>query len=231
MVSQEGTQEAALLGELLARRHSCRAFLPGEVPRATIEQMLELAQRTATWCNTQPWQIFLSRGENARRLKEKLRHAAGQGAADPDLPFPPEYRGEHLARRREAGFQLYAAAGIEKGDRVASRALALRNFELFGAPHCAVMAMPAYLGPYAALDCGGWIANFLLAAEAHGVAAIPQAALAQQSPVLREHFGIAQESTILCGIAFGFEDKASALNSYRTGRAALCDACTWHEDP
>ncbi|MDH0094267.1 nitroreductase family protein, partial [Achromobacter mucicolens] len=44
--------DAALEDWLLAR-HSCRAFLPQPVPRATIERILTLAQRTASWCNCQ----------------------------------------------------------------------------------------------------------------------------------------------------------------------------------
>ncbi|MNQ73541.1 Nitroreductase family protein [compost metagenome] len=35
----------------LHARHSCRAFLPEPVPRDTIERILSLAQRTASWCN------------------------------------------------------------------------------------------------------------------------------------------------------------------------------------
>ncbi len=222
----DSPEAARTLRSLLEGRHSCRDFTGESIPRSTIEQILGAAQRTASWCNTQPWKIYLSCGENTRRLKARLMAAALEGRAQPDMAFPAKYEGEHLARRRESGFQLYDAAGIAKGDRDASHRLALRNFELFGAPHCAIVAMPAYLGPYAAIDCGGWIANFLLAAHAHGVAAIAQAALAQHAPVLREHFGIPEEHVVVCGIAFGFE-KPSAVNAYRTRRAPVDEACVW----
>jgi len=38
-----------VLEELLNERYSVRAFLPREVPRETIEQVLKVAQRTASW--------------------------------------------------------------------------------------------------------------------------------------------------------------------------------------
>ncbi|WP_208510355.1 nitroreductase family protein [Variovorax paradoxus] len=44
------------LRELLHERTSCRAFLDRPVPRGVIEQVLGAAQRTASWCNAQPWQ-------------------------------------------------------------------------------------------------------------------------------------------------------------------------------
>jgi len=36
-------------------RHSLRAFLPTPVPRAMIEEILEIASRAPSGTNTQPW--------------------------------------------------------------------------------------------------------------------------------------------------------------------------------
>ena len=53
-----------VLEELLNERYSVRAFLPREVPRETIEHVLTIAQRTASWCNSQPWQVLIASGED-----------------------------------------------------------------------------------------------------------------------------------------------------------------------
>lgn len=42
------------LQSVLETRSSCRGFRPDPVQRETIEQILEMAQRTPSWCNTQP---------------------------------------------------------------------------------------------------------------------------------------------------------------------------------
>jgi len=52
-----------VLEELLHERYSVRAFLPQPVPRETIEHLLAVAQRTASWCNSQPWQVVIASGE------------------------------------------------------------------------------------------------------------------------------------------------------------------------
>ena len=91
----------AALEDWLRTRHSCRAFLPEPVPRATIERILTLAQRTASWCNCQPWQVTVASGDGARRLSRALVERAGQSGFTPDFPFPREYQGDYLARRRE----------------------------------------------------------------------------------------------------------------------------------
>ncbi|MGO4391680.1 nitroreductase [Variovorax sp. M-6] len=212
---------AAVLRRLLGQRHSCRAFRPHSVPDPVVDSILETAQRTASWCNTQPWQLVMTRGEGTRRLRDALQQAARTRPPVRDIAFPSAYAGEHLARRRASGLQLYRAVGIEKEDRAASSRQALRNYDLFDAPHVLIVSIPRSLGSYALLDCGGWIANFLLAAEAHGVSAIAQAALANHCDVIRECLGLPAEEAVVCGISFGYAEREHPANGYRTSRAPL----------
>ncbi len=222
----------AALEALLQARHSCRGFRDETVARPTIERLLTLAQRTPSWCNTQPWQVIVTSGAATRRLAEGLSAQAASGvAAQPDIAFPPAYRGVHQERRRVCGFQLYGALGIERGDRAGYTAQARENFRLFGAPHFALVTTEAELGTYGAVDCGGYVSVFLLAAQALGLAAIPQAAVASYSPWLRQHFTLPAERQVLCGIAFGYGDPGHAANGFRTGRAALDQVVQWHDGP
>jgi len=59
-----------VLEELLNERYSVRAFLPQEVPRETIAHLLKVAQRTASWCNSQPWQVLIASGEAKAKLDD-----------------------------------------------------------------------------------------------------------------------------------------------------------------
>lgn len=221
MQAPEPATPAGMLDQLLSGRHSCRAFLPQPVPAARIDAMLASAQRTASWCNTQPWQLLLTSGAGTEALRTAMRQAARERPAASDIAFPPGYEGEHLARRRASGLQLYQAVGIARHDKAQAQAQSLRNFDFFDAPHVLIVTTASSLGPYALVDCGGWVANFLLAAQAHGIAAIAQAALARHSDVIREHFALPAQQLVVCGISFGFADAAHPANSYRTARADL----------
>jgi nitroreductase len=222
--------ELALLQRLLHRRHSCRAYLQRQVPRESIRQVLEVAQRTASWCNAQPWRVVVTSGAATDEFRQVYARAGATRTPAPDYPFPAVYRGAHLERRRECGWQLYESMGIARGDREASRAQGLKNFEFFGAPHMAVVTCEAELGVYAAIDCGAWVANFMNAATAAGLGCIAQAALAAYPAVVREHFGLPQSQLVICGIAFGYADTAHPVNSFRTVRAGLEEVVTWVED-
>lgn len=219
------------LEELLAERFSCRAFRPEPVPRPAIERILRAAQRTASWCNSQPWQVIIASGHAKERFRKEIYAKASSGAPDDgDFPFPREYRGVYLARRRESGFQLYNTLGIPRGDKAAYAKQSLENFNFFGAPHVAIIHTDEALGVYGAIDCGAYVSNFMLAAQALGLGVIAQAALAHQSGLIRRHFKLGNDRRVLCGISFGYADRDHRINSYRTSRAGISDAVTFVED-
>ncbi|HSW18980.1 MAG TPA: nitroreductase [Ramlibacter sp.] len=215
------------LSALLQRRHSCRAFLPQPVPRDLIGQILETARSTASWCNAQPWRVYIVSGAPLEALRtELLARAQSNTPPAPELDWPREYRGIYRERRRECGWALYRAVGVEQGDRDASAQQARENFRLFGAPHLAIMTSDEALGTHGVMDCGAWVANFMLAATAAGVGSIAQAALASWPDVLRKHLDIPADRRVVCGISFGYEDTAHPANSFRTRRAAVDETVT-----
>jgi nitroreductase len=221
------TEHLALLDHLLTSRHSCRAFNPQQVSQALIENVLRVAQKTPSWCNAQPWHATITRGDATERFRRALLGHIDQDKPSPDFPFPREYRGIYLERRRECGFQLYDSVGIARGDRAASGGQARENFRLFGAPHVAIVSTDEALGVYGAVDCGAFVSNFMLAAAAVGVASIAQASLASHSRFVHEHFGIPDDRMIVCGISFGYENPNHPANRFRTRRANLDEVVTW----
>src|SRR6202522_3783403 len=224
-------QRIGVLEELLNERYSVRAFLAREVPRETIERVLVTAQRTASWCNSQPWQIVIASGAAKERFRAAIYAEASSGTPeDGDFSFPREYRGVYLERRRESGFQLYNTLGIIRGDKAAYAKQALENYNFFGAPHVAIIHSDEALGIYGAIDCGAYVGNFLLAAQALRLGTIPQAALARHSGLIRRHFGLGDDRRVVCGISFGFPDRDHKINSYRTSRARIPDAVTFVEE-
>lgn len=218
------------LDRLFAARQSCRGFAPDPVPRDVIERIIGTARRVPSWCNAQPWQVTLTSGTETDRFRTALRQEAETGTPNPDLPWPSRYAGVYQDRRRACGFQLYDAVGIEKGDRAGSARQMMENFDLFGAPHCAIVSSPADLGPYGAMDCGGFVTAFTFAAQSLGVASIAQAAVASYGPFLHRYFGIPDDRLILCGISFGYADPEHPANGFRTARAEVTEIVDWRGD-
>ncbi|MFM0337068.1 nitroreductase [Paraburkholderia fungorum] len=222
------SSDLEVVRRLLDERYSCRAFRSESVPRDVIEKILTSAQRTASWCNSQSWRVTITEGEGTERLRRILyEHASNEEPQEPDFVFPREYRGVYLDRRRESGFQLYSALGIERGDKPAYIRQMLQNFRLFGAPHVAIITTDEALGVYGTIDCGCYVSNFLLAAHASGVATIPQAALSSYAKVIRRELSLGEDRKMVCAISFGYADEGHPANSYRTNRAPLADSVRW----
>ena len=121
------------LNKLLDERHSCRAFCPDPIPKDQIEQILTSAARVPSWCNAQPWDVIVTSGAQTDTFRKALQEEATTGAPAPDLPFPTSYSGVYKDRRRECGWALYKAVGVERGDRSASAKQMMQNFTLCGA--------------------------------------------------------------------------------------------------
>ncbi|TNF57916.1 MAG: nitroreductase [Rhodobacteraceae bacterium] len=221
------TDSYATLSHLFAARFSCRAFRPDPVPQEDIARIVDVARRTPSWCNAQPWQVVITRGEETDRFRAALKAQAMAGGHAPDLPFPRGYSGVYKERRSVCGWQLYGAVGIEKGDRAGSAAQMMRNFDLFDAPHVAIVHSPAELGAYGALDCGAFVTAFCIAAQSLGIATIPQAAIASFAPFVHAHFDIPEDRLVLCAISFGMADPDHKANAFRTERAGVDQIVDW----
>src|SRR3569833_450642 len=105
-----------VLEKLLNERYSVRAFLPKEVDRATIEHVLPTAQRTASWCNSQPWQVLIASGEAKESFRKAIYAEAASGAKDDhDFTPPREYVGVFLVCRCVCGFLFFFLLGFVCG--------------------------------------------------------------------------------------------------------------------
>ena len=221
----------AVLESLLRERWSCRAFLSDAVPREIIDRMFGTAQMAPSWCNTQPWELHVTSGRATQEFRESLlAHLEEKGPYScPDYAMPEKYTGVRRERRREAGWQLYEAVGVARGDREASARQTSRNFELFGAPHVAIVTAPAEQAVYGAIDSGIYLGALLLAAQSLGIGAIPQAALARLAPFLHEYFSLGDDRKVVVAVSFGYPDLEHPSNAFRTARAGIDEAVTYHE--
>lgn len=216
--------------EAITTRYSARKFTSRPVPRETIEKILDLARHTASWCNTQPWQLVVTSNEATERFREALwQHAAAGNLPEPAFPFPPKYVGVYQERRKVCGVQLYEAISVTREDKLGAMKQMLQNFRFFDAPHVALLTTEETLGFYGGVDCGLFINSFMLAAKSLGVDCIAQAALASYPDFIRKYFDLPENRKLICGISFGYADIDHPINSYRTERVRTEEMVRWEE--
>lgn len=209
------------LDQALEGRRSARGFRPEPLAEEEVRRLFAMAQRAPSWCNIQPWRVWVTAPPVTGELAAALGEAARSGLPSPEIAFPGEYPDPYLAHRRACGFALYQAMGIARDDKASRYDAWLRNYALFDAPHVAVVAQDRRLGQYGTLDVGVWLGYFLAAAAALDIDTCPMASVAAYPAPLRRLLGIPPELVVLFGIAFGHADQAVAANQCRTTREPL----------
>ena len=214
--SNDATSDAEVLARLTSGRFTCRAYQTTPVPNDVIESIVEIARKTASWCNVQPWHLLITSAETTQSFRDALvEHATHASGIDSDIPFPEEYRGDFAERRREAGYRLYEALGIGRSDKDRRVAQGFENFRMFGAPHVAIVTIPAELVLTPASiavrssvrSCCGTCSRCRYYAAG---------ALAQHARLVRSYFGIGDDRKMVCGIAFGYAKPDHPVNGFRT---------------
>jgi hypothetical protein len=209
------------LSALLRTRKSVRAFLPQPVPKEVLAAVFADAQQAPSWCNIQPWRVYLTGGPVTAELVAAMTAAAAKSDLRPDVAWPPGYPEPYGTHRKECGKALYSAMGVAKDDAPGRAAAWMRNYQAFGAPHVAMVCLDRRWNEWAALDLGCWLQSLLLSLVDHGLAACAQAALGSCPQVVRPILGIPDEYKLFFGISLGYEDGAAPVNACRTSRAPI----------
>jgi nitroreductase len=199
-------------------RSTTRAFRPEPIERATLVAMFAAAQRAPSWCNIQPWHVFVTEPPKTKQLSDAMIAAAKSGLPHAEVPFPLDYPPPYKERRQACGVALYQAMGIAREDKAARYDAWLRNYGFFDAPHVAIVACDRRLGPYVYIDVGVWLGYVLTAAQALGIDNCPMASVAAYPEPLRAQLPLAETDIVLFGIALGRADGDAPANRTRTTR-------------
>lgn len=213
----------------LAGRRSIRRFLATPVPEATVRAILELAARTPSGANTQPWQVHVVTGAARERLAATVIAAAKAGEASADYRYyPDDWFEPYIGRRRKIGFDLYDLLGIARHDHAARDEQALRNFTFFGAPVGLIVTLDRRLNVGSWIDCSMFLQSILLAARAFGLETCAQASWVRHGGTVRRALGIGEGQVVISGVALGHADPDAPENRLVTERAAVDAFTTFH---
>lgn len=206
------------LDQTIRERRSVRGFLPKAVPRQVLDEIFELAQRTPSNCNVQPWRVYVASGKTCDGLRSELVatvHAGETPSMEHAIDdFFDGYREKQIA----CAVELYGKMGIARDDRAGRFNASLRNFEFFDAPHIAYVCMSKRFGIGVALDVGMYVQTLMLALWSRGIGSCPQAALRAYPELVGKHLQIPDDEQILCGLSFGYEDPQVPANRTRQPR-------------
>ena len=224
--------------QAITTRMSARAFTSQPVPREVLTQLLELASRSPSGTNTQPWKVYVLQGKSRDSLVQKVCAAHDEIRANPDMAndyreaydyYPEKWVSPFIDRRRENGWSLYGLLGIGKGDKDKMHAQHQRNYRFFDAPVGLMFTLDKVMGRGSLVDYGMFLQTLMVAARGHGLHTCPQAAWNGFAKIILPHIGAGDNEMLVCGMALGYADEGDIVNTFRTPRESVASFTTWLE--
>ncbi len=218
----------------ITSRRSVRRFLPTPVSREQVTEILDVAARSPSGVNTQPWKVHVLMGEPLRALSDAIIAVFDDPSAAKDHEsefgaYPEQWTSPYVERRRKVGWDLYSLLGIQKGDAARMHAQVRRNYRFFDAPVGMIFVLDRVMLKGSVLDYGMFMQSIMVAARARGLDTCPQAAFGTFHRVITARLGIPPEQIVVCGMALGHADPDAAENTLQTVREPASAFAVFHE--
>ena len=134
--------------EGIESRKSIRAFKATPIPRETLVRILEVAGKSPSYTNTQPWEVVVVSGKKKDELSNILyKLAESETQTNPDLPTPREWPSELDKRAKEHSARRFQALGIERENVQQRKEFRLLNYKFYGAQHRACATRSTSIKP------------------------------------------------------------------------------------
>ena len=216
--------------EVVLGRRSIRGFQTRPVPKALIREVIEIAMRAPSSLNTQPWNFTVVAGAPLDRIRKGNTERNLAGVPDSrEFRGHGAYVGEHRERQIEIAKQLFGAMGIAREDKEGRQDWVLRGFRQFDAPVSVVVTYDRSIhgGDVGPFDCGAVTNALVNAAWSRGLGCVINSQGIMQSPVVREHAGIAADQVIMICVAMGWPDDSFPANAVVSRRKSVEAAVTF----
>lgn len=212
--------------EAILARHSVRDFSSKSVDKATVMKILEVATRSPSGGNSQPWEVFVASGATMERIRKAYQDRAKEGAPGKpgERPSMPMYYQERMTVIRRERLQLL---GLDPDDPASGKVFTEWGARLFGAPVLIVVCMDKTMP--ANMDIGLFVQTVCLAAQGHGVDSMIAGMLIAHQDVLRRELEIPDDLNIIIGIGLGYPDPDSIINTYHSPRRPVKEVVRYRE--
>ncbi len=216
--------------EAITSRRSIRQFIDKPVEADKLRRVLEIAQRSPSGGNTQPWNAIILTGEPlaelTAKIKEKSKTAPMGEGHEYDI-YPKGLEGRYEDQRRGVGKAMFDALDLKRDDQMGRMMQMMKNWDSFDAPVQMFTYCPKYMGPPQWSDMGMWLQTVMLMLREEGLDSCAQEIWAMYGTYMRELLGIDDDHIFFCGMAIGYRDADAVINNFTVPRVGIDDAIEW----
>ena len=215
--------------EAVRSRKSIRGYKPDPVPKEVLREILEVASRSPSAMNTQPWEITVITGQVLEDIKRGAIEMLDSGVT-PERDVPSQrYEGNYKQRQVELAIALFKLLGIAREDKEKRAKLTRKGYRFFDAPAAIIVSTDRSLvgSAFALLDLGAIIQTICLVAMKYGLGTCILGQGVTYSKVVRRFTGIPDSKRMVMSIAIGYPDWDFPANALETRRESVENFVTW----
>ncbi len=216
--------------ECIKNRMSIRKFKPEPVAQDILRDVVETAQWSPSYKNSQPWEVVIVSGDKKNGLSDLMLELLDKGTENcPDIEAPQSWPKAEEARIAHLFKQRKEASGIDLADPKVMLIAKKANFKFYGAPHAIYLFQDDSLSQWSLFDLGLFAQSLMLAAHAKGLGTVPQAFATDYAQDVKKFLDIDKSKRLVLGISIGYPDMESPANAFRTDRSPTDDIVRWLE--
>jgi nitroreductase len=214
--------------EAVRSRKSIRGYKPDPVPKEILKEILDIATRSPSGMNTQPWEFTVITGEVLDNIKRANVEMLGSGTiTNPNFAMKP-YEGVYRNRQVEVAVQLFGLMGIAREDKEKRAEWMQRGFRFFDAPAAIIISVDKSLGEIRPqFDIGAIVQTICLAALNYGLGTCIEDQGLMFPEVVRSFAGIAESKRMIIAIAIGYPDWDFPANNLESNREPVENITAW----
>jgi nitroreductase len=214
--------------EAVRSRKSIRGYKPDPVPKEILKEILDIAIRSPSGMNTQPWEFTVITGEVLDNIKRANVEMLGSGTiTNPNFAMKP-YEGVYRNRQVEVAVQLFGLMGIAREDKEKRAEWMQRGFRFFDAPAAIIISVDKSLGEIRPqFDIGAIVQTICLAALNYGLGTCIEDQGLMFPEVVRSFAGIAESKRMIIAIAIGYPDWDFPANNLESNREPVENITAW----
>ena len=209
-------------------RKSIRGYKPAPVPKEILRKILDIARRSPSAMNTQPWDITVVTGKVLDNIRQANIELLTSGATpNPDVPAKP-YEGIHKQRQVELAIQLFGLMGIAREDKEKRAEWMQRGFRFFDAPAAIILSVDRSVEELKAMiDIGSFAQTVCLTALNYGLGTCIEDQGVMFPEAVRKFTHIPESKRIVLSIAIGYPDWDFPANKLEAEREPVENFVTW----
>jgi len=214
--------------EAIKLRKSIRGYKADPVPKEILSEILEIATRSPSAMNTQPWEFTVIGGEVLEEIKRANIEMLEAGVPlNPGVPAK-QLTGIYKQRQVELAVQIFEVMGISREDKAKRIEWRKRGYQFFSAPAAIIISADSSMAETGTMfDIGIVTQTIALTALNYGLGTCIHYQGVTFPDVLRSLAGIPESKQLIVCISIGYPDWQFPTNTLQSQREPSQNITTW----